>query len=458
MHSGGASIIRCPGISPSVSAFTRAVALGVPNDSSGWPVQLARSPRRAEQKRDAEGLAFCAVRIRDKRESARLAEEAVRLDPNLVWVYAVVAVRHPELGEISEWVPKLEQWDPQNALSYMITAESNDVFHVVREDIRARGLAKDPVWRTAMAAAFQSPKFNDYLHRAEAMDRKVVSAYGLPDPNLVLLGSGRGLPPATLEDSQEYADSLFEFGKNLQARGDLKGAMEKYWSVASYGQMIDFWAYAIDEHMLGVILQGMAYQQLRAVSEKEGEHSKAAHFAYYAARFDPRRDEHDWLLRDVVGQDVPRWNALEVNASGLMMLIFAGWVTAAASILTLRRRGTGPKDLRAKRVAAKVCLTGAVGLFLSSAKLYFAYHPYEEILDRILNGDRSGVGDLRVFLAYTQGLPFVSSGAAWRPYAYYGNLNLIFYFWLAVIVLGVMGLLFLAVRNFRSHPRANVPV
>lgn len=61
--------------------------------------------RRAERTHDAEGLAFCAVRLRDPRESARLAEKAVRLDPNLLWVCAVVAVRHPELPGISIMQP-----------------------------------------------------------------------------------------------------------------------------------------------------------------------------------------------------------------------------------------------------------------------------------------------------------------------------------------------------------------
>lgn len=80
--------------------------------------------KRAEVRHDAEGLAFCAVRLQDAHESARLAEEAVGLDPNLLWVYAVVAMRHPKLREISPWVLRLERWDPQNAFFHLITAVS----------------------------------------------------------------------------------------------------------------------------------------------------------------------------------------------------------------------------------------------------------------------------------------------------------------------------------------------
>ena len=195
--------------------------------------------RRAEQKHDAEGLAFCAVRIQDDGESARWAEEAVRLDPNLLWVYAVVAVRHPELPEINKWVPKLEQWDPQNALFHMITAESNDILHVLRQDVVSHENAKDPIWQSAMAATFQSSQFDDYTERVEALDRKVASRYGLDDPNQLVAGSECDIPSYTFSDSRNYAQSVLRSGKEMEVKGDKKGAIEKYWAVARYGQVID---------------------------------------------------------------------------------------------------------------------------------------------------------------------------------------------------------------------------
>jgi hypothetical protein len=162
------------------------------------------------------------------------------------------------------------------------------------------------------------------------------------------------------------------------------------------------------------------------------------------------------MLQDFLEQNVARWNALEFNSSALMMLVFAGGVVVAASILILRRNGMSPNNLRAKRVAAALALTGAVGLLLSSAALYVIYHRYGEIFDHVLKGDKSRITDLGSFLAYTRELPFVSLLRIWRPY--YDTLNFVFYFWLAVIVMGLIGLLFLSLRHLRSHPRASVPV
>jgi hypothetical protein len=89
-------------------------ALPVVYRATPWEGQsgLQALARRVEAPRDPEGLVFCAARQQDSREGARLAEEAVQLDSSLIWIYAIVATRHPELPEISEWLPKLERWDP----------------------------------------------------------------------------------------------------------------------------------------------------------------------------------------------------------------------------------------------------------------------------------------------------------------------------------------------------------
>src|SRR5579859_5900241 len=105
---------------------------------------------RAEAQHDAEGLAFCAVHLNKDAASARLAQEAVGLDPNFLWVYAVVAVRHPQLPEISQWVPTLEHWDPPNALLPMIAAESIEYSHVIRGDVETHGGERDAAWQRAM--------------------------------------------------------------------------------------------------------------------------------------------------------------------------------------------------------------------------------------------------------------------------------------------------------------------
>ncbi len=242
--------------------------------------------RRAETHHDPEGLAFAAVRLWDGRESARLAEEAVRLEPNLLWVYAIVAVRHPDLPEIGQWVPKLERWDLQNALPHFITAENIDILHVIREDIPSWLKNGDPQLDAAMAAAFRSPKLDDYLDRLQELDRKVVRRYGFNDPSEVLGAEEVDLPTYAFCDSTRFAKSLLQSGLDLEVRGDRKGALEKYWAVARFGQVIDSHGHTDFEHWMGSSLQGGAYKRLQALSAKEVNHEQAALFAYLAGKFD----------------------------------------------------------------------------------------------------------------------------------------------------------------------------
>lgn len=248
-----------------------------------------RLAKQAEAQHDAEGIVFCALRLQNSRESARLAEEAVHLDPNLLWVYALVAVRHPELPEVNQWLPELEHWDPQNAPLHLITAESIDIDIVSHASNlppkqMEKKLEEDPAWQHAMAAAFGSSKFDDYLNRLRELDRTVVLRYGFNDPVEVLDGGEHEVPTYALWDSQRFAKSVLKFGEDLETQGDRKGAIEKYWTVARFGQVIDAQAHTDFEHYMGSSLQAAAYKNLQTVSEKEGNQGEAALFTYLAGK------------------------------------------------------------------------------------------------------------------------------------------------------------------------------
>ena len=425
--------------------------------SRGQP-GLAALAKRAEKQHDPEGLAFCAVRLHNSRESARLAQEAVRLDPALIWVYAVVAVRRPDLPEISQWVPILRRWDPQNALIHLITAESIDIDLVSKAtklspDEERKEWVQDPAWQSVMAAAFASPKFDDYLDRLKELDRKVVSQYRFNDPYELLSGEEADLPTYAFFDSQRFAESLLQSGQNLEARGDRRGAAGKYWAVARFGLVIDSQGHTDFEHRMGSSLQAGAYKQLQALSQKEGSADEAALFGYLAGRFTPAVGEDSRLGGQwVFGRYVSRRNAAVLQIAGLMMLIFCGLVVVAGSVVIVgSRRGAGLAAQRAKPVATVVTLAGAVGLLLSSATIYLTYRPYWYIFQHaILNGDRSQTRDFRDFLMATHVLPGYASDS-------YLLVNFPFYFWTGVTLLGVIGLALILLRHFLGRPHAHAP-
>ncbi len=290
--------------------------------------------RQAEMRHDPEGLAFCAVRLQDPHESARLAEEAVRLDPNLLWVYAVVAMRNTGLSETQPWVEKLERWDPQNALPHLIMAESIERAHFRRGVWSPPSKEQERAWQSAMAAAFQSPKFDDYLDRVAQLNRRVVPRYGFYDPYEVESRVWIDLPVHAFQNSERFAKSLLHIGADLETRGDRKGGRDKYWSVARFGQVLDSQGRTGLEHWMGTSLQAMAYRQLQASFQKEGNSSEATLFGYLAAKFDAVEGVHPGFPGEsAFGPDISRRNAAVVEVSGLMIILLSGLVVIATSIL-----------------------------------------------------------------------------------------------------------------------------
>ena len=415
-----------------------------------------------------------AVRLNDPAESARLAEEAVRLDRGLVWAYAVVAVPYSTPAESQGWLQDLERSDPGNALVKLIEAEWIDLERPAtgrrstlrvgappsgRDDrSRAAEAAKPPLewqqnedspaWRNAMAAAFASATFDDYLDRLRELDRRVVTRYGFSDPAAMLDG-GLGLPSYRYEDCDRFARSVIESGRKLEAAGDRKGAAEKYWSVARFGQLVDLHSHTGQELATGAQLQTMAYQQLQALARNDDRPAEAALFSYLVTKFDPRRTFRKWFMENYVfGTDTALRNAAVLQISSLLMILFCGLMLASVSILIARRHSLRPLAQRWTATAAITAVTSAAGLLLSSATLYLTYRPYWYIFQRaVQNGDTSQARDLRAFLAATHALPGFRSDSGLIY-------NLPVYFWAGVILLGVIGLIFILLRHLLDHPQA----
>lgn len=409
--------------------------------------------QRAEGQHDAEGLAFCAIRVEDPQESARLAEEAVRLDPGLVWIYAVVAMHHPAVRPAAEWATLLEQRDPQNALPYLIAAESTHFRHP--ESAPPAG-AQEQAGQDAMAAAFRSPRFDDFSDRVTELNRRVVARYGFYDPYEVESREGYPAPVFLFDNSERFAQALLAEGTDLDSRSDHRRARERYWSVVQFGQMLDSQGSTEFERSVGIRLQTMAYRRLQAVSANEGQPHEAALFAYLAAKFDAVKGSHLGIPESAFGRETAERNAAVVQVAGLMMLIFAALATIALSVLIAgNRRRAGSVSHRAKPVAAIVVLSSGVGLLFSAVTLYLTYRPYWYIFrSATLSGGGNQIRDLHAFLNATKIPPGTSHYAHVfiDSLLYAGSPGFLFYFWTGVTLVGLIGLTLILLRQFLSRP------
>ncbi len=410
---------------------------------SGPDLELEALARKAEQNHDAEALAFVAVRLTSQSENTKLAEEAVKLDSNLTWVYAVVAVQCPWRPEIDPWIPVLKQWDPQNALPYLIDAERIDVGQVVREGVRRGTEDEFAAWQSAMATAFQSQKLDNYFSRFVGLNRRVLLRYHVDDPFQTLGDEGFGsLPNYDVSDVSRYAKLLLESGHTLEAQNDRRDASEKYLAVARFGQMMG----PTGALFLQRELQD-AYQRLGAISLKDGNKEQSVFYDSLADQTDTAHHEALNSLRNQVhGGNVSRWNATLVKASGLALLFLGGLLLTCALGVIARCKSIRLSELRPSSLTLSVGLCAGIGALLSSAVLYVSYRPYAEIFRRfIITGDQANLAELSSFLRTAQ---FPLGGRNFLD-----GWNFVLYFWSVVTLLSVIALLLAVVRHFQTRPR-----
>lgn len=399
---------------------------------------------QAEQRRDPEAMAFLAVRSLDPVQSSRLANEAVQMDAKLTWVYSMARTK-PEESKV--WIQKLEQWDPQNALPYFMEAENIDL---AQEDSRKIPQSVDEqsaAWKTALAAVYRSSRLDIYQDRLRELNRQVVARYDKEDPYLAFYDyCFPCLPSYASSNARQYANWQLKSGDMLEARGDFKGALEKYLSVIRFSE-------ATRSTRLLFTYRELKDAYLRAggIFQKQGDKAQAELYADLAQDATRAQEEQIASFRRVsAGSAITRWNANVMKVSGLLLPIFASLLLIWALTVVMKNRPLQLSSLQAGRGIVALGLGSAVGLLLSSVLLYVSYWPYAEIFREFVStGNGSHLQDLNDFLGYAE--------APLGTTDFINQADFVVYFWLTVIALGGIALLIIAARHLHFRPRADRP-
>ena len=425
--------------------------------------ELQALARRAEKKRDAKGMAFVAARLYNGKESVQLASEAVRLDPKLIWIWAVVGTRHAAAPDVPVWANKLKQRDPGNALPDLILAERADITSTLSGGVSfLHRPGPSAAWMEAMAGAFNSKRLDEYMEQRQALARTVAQRYGFSDPYLVVERAvGPMLPSYALADSYRYAKLMMASGDKLEASGNAKGAVEKYLGVAHFVHMLD----AAHNHpfYMNRIMPDV-FARLAAAYKKIGTEPQSDYYADLATatihNLDQRyRGEHSAMLNRLSAFGVTGWSALVVELSNAGMLASFCLLLVALIVVLAQSRTAKSNRLQMGPVATGLGFLGSIGLLVSSVALYVAYRPYAAIYSNFIHtGDASQLATLRDFLIFTrspigtQMYRHVSGHHevfAISPYV--STQAFTFCFWLAVTVAGLAGLAVIGGRHLLKH-------
>lgn len=335
-----------------------------------------RWTREAEAAKDPAALAFVALHHPDDGERSRLAAAATAADPRYTWVYFSLAARlkgnAPQRLELAR---KIQAWEPQNALGYLMEGEYR---HEAADKVSWTLLderAKQTEWRAAMEKAFAAPRYYTYMPERFEVERKFLWQHGAARPIRVLLMVA-SYPIPNLLNVRQYGNLLVaKLGKDAETANHLPEAMGYYWTAAHFGERMNLSTGSLIEELIGTAVQSEAYKALAPALRKQGQNDAAATVEYATAALRLRAERVRG--RDIFTQTANyAWGVFLFFLTGGLVLIFAA-LTLVAVVYVNAKRWVRPQH----KGRLYGFLTTAenyvpILLFAACAGLYLMYYPY----------------------------------------------------------------------------------
>jgi hypothetical protein len=395
---------------------------------------LEQTAKRAEQGRDGRTLAFVALRYPVSAEGARLADEAVALDPQYTWIYySLINPYREQANPVSDrWCAKLQAWDPDNAIPYLVAAETISYKrgsnwpapHVLE------ALAKETEWQQVMQKAFAAPRYDSYVLRRFNLERSWLIEHDLARAD-ILLWSTASYPIPSLLNIRTYSQFLVKkLGKEAEEAKKLPEALNDYWTVAHFGERMQLSGVSLLERLIAAAVQFDAYDRLVPLLRQMNRPDEAATADYARAQMHQQ-------LATLQGRD-PLAQSSNYNWAALMVHLFAG-LTVIFGVCTLLTVGyvNAKRWIRPeKKGRVFQFLTVAenympILFFLACLGLYISYYPFAQNFHYYLtaSGDIHDLEPLwyNVYPAFglKPGRQVLGFENPFRPYAFYAIAGLI---------------------------------
>lgn len=396
----------------------------------GVPAKKLESfARVAEQQRDARTLAFVALHLPPRGEATRLADQAVALDPQLTWIYFsfVHEGAYQSDPAADRWVARLQAWDPDNALPYLLAAE-----RIVRKrgnqwppPFRVEALEKETEWRQVMEKAFAAPKYDSYTRPRFDLERAWLPDHHLAQPG-ILLWSVVGYPIPNLLNIRSYASLLTQkLGKDAQDAKHVPEALTYYWTVAHFGERMQLQSGWLWEKGVAAAIQNMAYDRLVPLLRETGPREEAASAEYSQAALQQMMEVGNFYWSpDPLAQSANYiWSALMMFLLSGLTLVF-GLLTFLAVVYVNAKRWIRPE----KKGRLFQLMTVAenylpVLFFAACAGLYLSYYPFARNFQHYLTASGKIHNFDPLFYNVVPGFDFPPTGAPlgnpFVPYLWY---------------------------------------
>lgn len=418
------------------------------------PAQLEKMGHQAETDHDATTLALVAMRLPgDSQKKNHWADLAVSWDPSLTWVY--FQMRNPYRleqkidTEISAQIARLQNWDPDNAVPYLMQAdevferfERNTNYMVSGTRSGMEGavleLAKDPVWASSMNKAFRASRYDDFDKQRFNLNLAYQQKIGGDRPMDLILSTAAGRLPNLL-NLRMYSEYLILEGAQREAAGDRTGATEDYWRSAQFWQRMSIASESVSiKRLMALSMIALSFEKLQNLYDRAGrpEEARSAAFEVASAKA-ASRDFRSNNQRISMARDIASPSAFAIHISAILILFGATFSCISLTWLTI---GAGSAPDSRSNLRRWLCISGRfapVLLLLSVAVFYVSYYPY---LESFRNVTFQKMESLNYTFSSLYSLP--------RVWTYGGRETV--YFWSAISIVGtIVALILIARLSFR---------
>ena len=299
------------------------------------PAQFERAASKARAEKNAPVLALLAMSASDIRQQRQLSDEAIALDPSLTWINSAIiqrdrdvlpyavgadsysALQRAALIDAERRVAALEQWDPGNAVPYLLEGDLRlkrvsipftNPFEYEQRLAREgeASLTETPQesfqlhrsWIAAMDRAFSAPRYDSYLPRRVKLASAAPEAFGSSAPWMTV-AAFMSHPIPNMRNMRSYADILV--GPDAHARdwrmesrvapdghryrvsvpqelppsyGDPR-RIHNYWRVSLFGARMGLGAKTDIEHLIASAIETIGARPLQVALRKTGQAEQA---------------------------------------------------------------------------------------------------------------------------------------------------------------------------------------
>ncbi len=361
-----------------------------PNHEAAQQAQYMQMARDAESRGDAKTMAFAAMRLMSWKDFVSFSNKAVALDPSFTWIFSQGFFGDVYVPESYDWPAKLEAWDPGNCVAFIIQAEIRvaELSHDVNSSMV--GAKQDSQWLEAGRRVMESPRYDSYHDRRLQLDREVIRARGLKDPDVIVVSSLRS-GWINLWLVQVYSKELLEEAKAAVERGDKQTAKRDAMAVAHFGELLRAHGGTEIERLSSVEYLRPAYTILQPLLAAEGRSDEAKMLSQELEAMEPGdlATQYSYWLATNYGwwrtASVAMNLGVATAALLAMALLFAGvWLFAARVVPTM---GSGALY----RMACRSGRFAPAGLLVSLAVLAGSYSPAAETVSNYLEKPISSV-------------------------------------------------------------------